>query len=43
VHGRAADVRVLEDAGEYRIEASFCCVRAKERALQALRTEAGSH
>jgi hypothetical protein len=43
VHGRAPDVRVLEGAGEYRIEASFCCVRAKERALRALLTEAGSH
>ncbi len=36
VHGRAADVRVVEDAGEYRIEASFCCERARKRALQAL-------
>jgi hypothetical protein len=43
VHGRAADVRVVEGAGEYRIEASFCCERAKERALRALLTEADSH
>jgi hypothetical protein len=43
VHGRAAEVRVLEGASEYRIEASFCCERAKERALWALRTAAGSH
>jgi lambda repressor-like predicted transcriptional regulator len=40
VHGQAAtDVRVVEDAGEYRIEASFCCERAKNRALQALHSE----
>jgi len=41
VHGRAAAaVRVVEGAGEYRIEASFCCERAKERALRALHSEA---
>lgn len=44
VHGRsAAAVRVVEGAGEYRIEASFCCERAKERALRALRSEANSN
>ena len=44
VHGQAAaDVRVVEGAGEYRIEASFCCQRAKERALRALHSEADSH
>ena len=37
VHGGAADARIVEDAGEYRIEAFFCCERAKERALRALR------
>lgn len=37
VHGRAAEARIVEDAGEHRIEASFCCERAKERALRALR------
>jgi hypothetical protein len=40
VHGRAADVRVVEGTDEYRIEASFCCERAKERALRALRSQA---
>jgi hypothetical protein len=40
VHGRAADVRVVERSGEYRTEASFCCERAKERALRALRSQA---
>ena len=44
VHGRAAaDVRVVRGAGEYRIEASFCCQRASERALRALRSEADAH
>jgi hypothetical protein len=40
VHGRAADVRVVERNGEYRTEATFCCKRAKERALRALRSQA---
>ncbi len=43
VHGRAAVVRVVEGTGEYRIEASFCCKRAKQRALRALRSEADSN
>jgi hypothetical protein len=43
VHGQAADVRVVEDAGEYRIETSFCCERARERALRALRREADAN
>jgi hypothetical protein len=42
VHGRGAVVRVVEDADEYRIEGSFCCERAKEHALRALRSEAAS-
>jgi len=40
VHGRPPTVRVVDGADEYRIEASFCCARAKKRALQALRSEA---
>jgi hypothetical protein len=44
VHRQAAtNVRVVEGAGQYRIEASFCCERAKERALRALHSEADSH
>jgi hypothetical protein len=40
VHGRArAAVRVVE----YRIEASFCCERAKERALRALASQVDSN
>jgi hypothetical protein len=44
LHGQAAtDVRVIEGAGEYRIEATFCCEQAKERALRALHREADPH
>jgi hypothetical protein len=44
MHGQAAtDVRVVEGAGEYRIEASFCCQRAKEHALRALPSKADSN
>ena len=43
VHGRPPTVRVVEGADEYRIEAAFCCERAKERALRALRSEAASN
>ena len=43
VHGRArAAIRVVEGAGEYRIEASFGCERAKERALRALASQVDS-
>ena len=42
-HGQTPDVRVVAGEGEYRIEASFCCEPARERALQALRSEADSN
>jgi hypothetical protein len=42
VHGRPPTVRVLAGADEYRIEASFCCERAKKRALRALHSETDS-
>jgi hypothetical protein len=41
VHGKAAtNVRVIPGAGQYRIEATFCCQPAKQRALQALHSNA---
>ncbi len=38
-HQRAPDVRVVKGAGEYVIEASFCCEPAKERAMRAVRSK----
>jgi hypothetical protein len=40
LHGKAAtNVRVIEGADQYRIEATFCCQPAKQRALQALHSK----
>ena len=41
-HGRPPTVRIVEDADEYRVEAAFCCERAKKHAVRTLRNEADS-